>query len=164
VYFGSDNWAGAAPEIVNALIEANEGMAPAYGDDEFTRQVNARFAEIFEAACEVFLVPTGGAANGLALASIAPPHSTILCHASSHVQTDECGGPEFFTSGAKLLGVIGDNGKVSAQTLETTISEFPNHPPHSPPFSSISLTQGTECGTLYRNAELGEIREVANRH
>lgn len=162
MFFGSDNWAGAAPEIVEAVARANNDYAPAYGDDALTRQLTQRFNEVFETECSVFLVATGGAANGLALSVLTPPYGAVLCQDGSHVQTDECGGPEFFTGGAKLVGVPGQLGKFDRDALQTSLEQFPNHPPHSPVFSAVSLTQGTECGTLYSTDEIAAISEFAH--
>ena len=159
MHFGSDNWAGAAPEIIDAIAAANDGFAPAYGDDELTQRVNARFDEVFQTECEVFFVTTGGAANSLALSVLTPPYGAVLCHDGSHIQTDECGGPEFYTGGAKIVGVQGEQGKVDADSLATTLAQFPNHPPHSPPFTTVSITQGTECGTIYAPEEVSTIGE-----
>ena len=161
MYFGSDNWAGAAPEIIESIARANDGYAPAYGDDPLTQKVFEKFSEVFDCDCTVFFVTTGGAANGLALSTLTPPYGMVLCHDGSHVQTDECGGPEFFTGGAKIVGVPGDEGKVTPDGLARTINEFPTHPPHSPPPSAITITQGTECGTLYSCDEIAKIGDFA---
>src|SRR3954465_5445336 len=105
--FASDNAAGIAPEILAAISRANDGAALAYGNDAWTKRVDRRFAEIFEREVAVFLVPTGTAANALALAHLAPPWGAVLCHAESHINTDECGAPEFFGGGLKLIGLPG---------------------------------------------------------
>lgn len=162
MFFGSDNWAGVAPEILEAISAANEGPAPAYGDDNLTQRVRNRFCDVFETDCEVFFVGTGGAANGLALSVLSPPYGLILCHDGSHVVTDECNGPEFLTGGAKLLGVSGDHGKLSADKLKVALDELPDHPPHSPPPSAVTITQGTECGTLYEVDEIKAITSFAH--
>src|SRR5438067_11616552 len=115
--FASDNTAGVAPEILAAIARANEGFALAYGNDACTARVEQCFAEIFEREVAVFLVPTGTAANALAIAHLSPPWGAVLCHADSHIATDECGAPEFFGGGLKLIGLKGDGAKVSAATL-----------------------------------------------
>ncbi|VAV98410.1 Low-specificity L-threonine aldolase, partial [hydrothermal vent metagenome] len=137
--FGSDNWAGAAPEIIDAIARANEGLAPAYGGDDLTTRVEARFSDIFETDCAVYFVATGGAANGLALSVMTPPYGMVLCHEQSHVQMDECAGPEFFTGGAKLLPVAGAAGKLTPQGVATALAGFPHRPPHGAPGSVLSL-------------------------
>ncbi len=162
--FASDNWAGAAPEILNALARANEGPAPGYGGDDLTKKVEARFAEVFEKDCRVFLVATGGAANGLALSVMTPPYGMIFAHEESHVQMDECAGPEFFTGGAKILPVAGLGGKLTPDAVSTALAGFPERPPHGPPPSCLSLTQATECGTAYSVGELKAICDVADKN
>ena len=111
--FASDNTAGMAPEILAALSTANTGYAYGYGNDEWTRRVEQRFTEIFEKEVAVFLVPTGTVANALALAHVTPPWGAVLCHAESHVATDECGAPEFFGGGIKLVGLAGEGAKIA---------------------------------------------------
>jgi len=160
--FASDNWAAVAPQIMDAIAGANEGHAPSYGGDELSKKVEARFAEVFERDCAVFLVATGGAANGLALSVMTPPYGMVLCHEQSHVQMDECGGPEFFTGGAKLLPIAGQAGKLTPGVVTKTLSGFPERPPHGAPASVLSLTQATECGTIYSTAELKSLCAAAH--
>lgn len=160
--FASDNWTGAAPEIMDALARANDGAVPSYGGDDLTARVEARFAEVFETDCKVFLVATGGAANGLALSVMTPPYGMILCHEESHIQMDECAGPEFFTGGAKLLPIAGLAGKLTVRSVEKTLAGFPYRPPHGAPASVLSLTQGTECGTVYSAGELKALCNAAH--
>ena len=152
--FASDNWAGAAPEILAAIARANDGPAPGYGGDELTKKVEAQFCKIFEKDCRVFFVATGGAANGLALSVMSPPYGMILAHEQSHVQMDECAGPEFFTGGAKILPLAGLGGKLTPDVVSRALGGFPERPPHGAPASCLSLTQGTECGTIYSVDEL----------
>ena len=115
--FASDNAAGVAPEILAAISRANVGGALAYGRDDWTKRVERRFAEIFEREVAVFLVPTGTAANALALAHLTPPWGAVLCHDEAHIATDECGAPEFFGGGIKLVGLPGEGGKIAPETL-----------------------------------------------
>ncbi len=161
--FASDNWAGAAPEIIDAITRANDGPAPAYGGDELTRRVEARFCEIFERDCKVYFVATGGAANGLALSVMTPPYGMIVCHEESHIQMDECAGPEFFTGGAKLLPVAGPAGKLTPQAVTKALKGFPERPPHGAPASVLSLTQATECGAVYSADELKALCDTAHQ-
>src|SRR5947208_13271488 len=119
--FSSDNTAPVAPEILEAIVRANEGFAPGYGADPWTGAVERRFAEIFERDVAVFLVPTGTAANALAIAHCALPWGAVLCHAEAHITTDECGAPEFFGGGIKLVGLSGEGAKISAGTLERAL-------------------------------------------
>ncbi len=160
--FASDNWAGAAPEIIDAIVRANEGTAPSYGGDELSARVETRFSELFERDCKTFFVATGGGANGLALSVLTPPYGMVLCHEESHVQMDECGGPEFFTGGAKLLPVAGAAGKLTPAAVKKALAGFPERPPHGCPARVLSLTQGTECGTIYSVDELKAINAVAH--
>ena len=162
--FGSDNWAGAAPEIMDAIVVANEGLAPAYGADPLTERVQKQFSEIFEREVAVYFVGTGGAANGLALSVMTPPYGMTLCHEESHVQMDECAGPEFLTGGAKLLPLPGFAAKLLSETVTTALRGFPERPPHGAPAQVLSLTQATECGAVYTCEELAALCDVAHGH
>ena len=161
--FASDNWAGAAPEILDAIARANDGAVPGYGGDALTKKVEKKFCDLFERDCAVYFVATGGAANGLALSVMTPPYGMVLCHEESHVQMDECAGPEFFTGGAKLLPVKGENGKLTADAVRKTLRGFPHRPPHGAPITTLSLTQGTECGTVYSVDELSALCDAAHQ-
>jgi threonine aldolase len=161
MYFASDNTAGIAPEILEAIARANTGYALGYGNDDWTARVEKRFAELFEKEVAVFLVPTGTAANALALAHVTPPWGAVLCHAWSHVATDECGAPEFFGGGTKLVGLAGEGAKISAATLRGALAGQWGGPHHVTP-AALSLSQATECGTIYRLAEVRELAEIAH--
>src|SRR3954451_15401943 len=113
MFFASDNTAGIAAPILEAIGRANTGYALGYGNDNWTQRVERRFAEVFEREVAVFLVPTGTAANALALAHLSPPWGAVLCHEGSHIATDECGAPEFFGGGLKLISLAGDGAKIS---------------------------------------------------
>ena len=160
--FCSDNTAGAHPRILAALTAVNAGAAMPYGNDELTKQVEKRIADVFERDCAVFLVGTGTAANVLSLAALTPPWGVIYCHPESHINMDECGAPEFYTGGAKLVTVPGEHGRIAASDLNAAISGA-GVVHHSQP-AAISLTQATEAGTAYTPAQLGAISEVARRH
>jgi threonine aldolase len=162
MYFASDNTAGVAPEILEALAKANTGYALGYGNDEWTWRVEARFAEIFEKEVGVFLVPTGTVANALALAHVTPPWGAVLCHEGSHVATDECGAPEFFGGGSKLIGLTGEGGKISASTLRSALEGGAWGGPHHVTPAVLSLSQATENGTIYRVAEIRELADIAH--
>src|SRR6266540_483803 len=159
--FASDNAAGIAPDILAAIAGANQGAALAYGRDDWTKRVERRFADIFERELAVFLVPTGTAANALALAHLTPPWGAVLCHVESHVATDECGAPEFFGGGIKLVGLAGEGAKISAATLRLALAGQWGGPHHVSP-AALSLSQATECGTIYRVAEVRELSEIAH--
>src|SRR5690242_20008901 len=157
--FASDNTAGIAPEILAAIARANDGNMLAYGNDAWTKRIEQRFAEVFEHELAVFLVPTGTVANALALAHVTPPWGAVLCHAESHVATDECGAPEFFGGGIKLVGLAGEGAKISAATLRNALAGQWGGPHHVTP-AALSLSQATECGTIYRVAEVKELADI----
>lgn len=158
--FASDNAAGIAPPILQALAAANTGFALGYGNDDWTRGVERRFAELFEREVAVFLVPTGTAANALALAHVSPPWGAVLCHAESHVATDECGAVEFF-AGVKLIEIAGEGAKITQEALRATLARG-RGAPHSVTPSALSLTQATELGTVYTHSELRALAEIAH--
>jgi threonine aldolase len=164
VNFASDNAYGAMKEIVAALAQAGEGAARSYGDDEITARVRARLRDIFEHDVFVYPVVTGTAANALALATLVPPHGAIVCHAQSHIAVDECGAPEFFSHGAKLVALEGDHAKLSPAVVEHALAHFQKGFVHHAQPTAISLTQATERGTVYSLAELRAISDVARRH
>jgi len=160
--FASDNYAGICPEAWEAMQEANHGHVAAYGEDTWTHRACARFREIFETDCEVFFVGTGTASNALSLATLCKPYQSIISHRSSHIENDECGAPEFFTNGAKLLLVEGRNGKMDPAAVEAQVN-FRNDL-HYPKPAVVSITQATELGTTYSAGELGALADVINRH
>jgi len=160
--FASDNAAGIAPTILEAIMRANTGYALGYGNDDWTRRVERRFAEMFEREVAVFMVPTGTAANALALAHLTPPWGAVLCHQDSHVATDECSAPEFFGGGIKLIGLQGAAGKISAQTLREALEGGQWGGPHHVSPAVLSLSQATESGTIYRASEIKELGEIAH--
>ncbi|MGD0025744.1 MAG: beta-eliminating lyase-related protein [Xanthobacteraceae bacterium] len=116
--FASDNTAPVAPDIFAGIVRANEGYARGHGNDNWTVSVERRLSEFFERDAAAFPVPTGTAANALALAQITPPWGVAFCHAESHIATDECGAPEFFGGGLKLASLPGDAGKIAPDTLK----------------------------------------------
>ncbi len=162
--FTSDNWAGVHPKIMDALVAANGGSVPAYGNDDYSSKVRQQFCDIFETDCDVFFASTGGAANGLALSQLVPPYGATFCHEVSHVQMDECATPEFYTGGAKLLTVPGDHAKISPDAIDEAMRFYtPPQTHHVKPWA-LSLTQGTEAGTVYSVAEMQALGETAKRH
>jgi threonine aldolase len=158
----SDNYAGLCPEALAALEQANQGHAPSYGQDRWTAEACDRFRELFETPCEVFFVFNGTAANALALASLCQSYHSIVCHRFAHIETDECGAPEFFSHGAKLLLADGHDGKLDPASVEEIVTRRSDI--HYPKPRVISLTQSTELGTVYTPAELQGIGQVARRH
>lgn len=161
--FASDNWAGASPRVRDALAAACNGVRPAYGNDDATKALQARFAEIFEHEVAMFLVPTGTAANSLALAALCPPYGAVLAHRHAHVVEDECGAPEFFTAGAKLVGVAGPLGKLTPESVAAAAEPFAASNGRAPLGSALSITQATEFGTVYTPSEIAAVCDAA-RH
>lgn len=160
VNFASDNVTGACPEVLQAVIDANEsGPRMPYGNDAAAQAIEARLGDVFDTEVKVFLVATGTAANSLALAALTPPWGAVYCHEEAHIQNSECGAPELFSGGAKLMPLAGPQGKLEAATLEAAIDRSGSvH--HSQP-AALSLTQSTEAGTLYRPAEISALTQVA---
>ncbi len=159
--FASDNTAGICPEVLQAIQDANHGHVSSYGDDAFTDALCRRVREIFETDCEVFLVFNGTAANALILAQICRSYHGIFCHRNAHIQTDECGAPEFFTGGAKLITLNGENGKVSLEEFSDTLDRFRDLHSHKP--RVVSLAQATEAGTVYTSVEIEALADFAHR-
>ena len=160
--FASDNTAPVAPAILDALSAANTGYALGYGNDDWTKALEHRFAEIFEREVAVFLMPTGTAANALALAHVSPPWGVVLCHAESHIATDECGAVEFFGGGLRLVGLPGEGGKIAPATLKNALAGYGGHSPHQMIPSALSITQASEAGTIYRTGEIAALAEIAH--
>ncbi len=160
--FCSDNVTGVAPAILAAIQAANHGAAMGYGDDEITARLEARFAALFEADVAVFPVATGTAANALALSAVTPPYGAIYCHELSHINVDECGAPELFSGGAKLIDLPGAAGKLGAAEIAAAIHGA--GVVHHPQPAAISVSQVTECGTVYTPHELHAIAEIARGH
>ena len=146
-HFASDNYAGATPEAWAALDEARHGHAKAYGEDEWTDKAAKGIRDLFETDCEVFFVFNGTSANSLALATCCQSYHSILCHELAHVETDECGAPEFFSNGTKLLLLKGENGQIDPAAIEHTVKKRTDL--HFPKPRAVSLTQSTEVGTVY---------------
>ena len=161
-HFASDNYAGICPEAWAALAEANTDHAPGYGDDAWTLKATNLIRELFETHCEVFFVFNGTAANSLALASMCQSYHSILCHETAHIEADECGAPEFFSNGTKVLLMSGANGKVDPAEIERLVKKRTDI--HYPKPRAISLTQSTELGTVYSPDELKAIWAKAKAH
>jgi threonine aldolase len=159
--FASDNTAWICPEVLAALEEANHAAAESYGTDQWTSRVRDLVRNLFETDCDAYLVFNGTAANALALAQLCQPFHSVVCHDHAHIQTDECGAPEFFTRGSKLLLVGGVAGKIDINEVETVIARQPEVHAHQP--RVISITQATEFGTVYTRDEIGAIAELARK-
>jgi threonine aldolase len=159
--FASDNYSGICPEAWEMLAAANLGHAASYGNDFWTEQASDVLRDVFETDCEVFFVFTGTAANALALASLCQSYHSIICHERAHVETDECGAPEFFSNGTKILTTSGDDGKVSPQAVESLVHRRADI--HFPKPRVLSVTQATEMGTVYSITELQQLGELCRQ-
>ncbi|MEN1727040.1 MAG: beta-eliminating lyase-related protein [Pseudomonadota bacterium] len=159
--FKSDNEAPAHPRIMEALLAANEGYATAYSDDRYSRELNGRLSEWFETDCQVLPISTGTAANCVALAEIIPPWGAVMCHRVAHIHNDEGGAPEFYTAGAKLMPMEGDNARLDPEALGAAIDSAGVHGVHNVKPSVVSITQATECGTCYRPDQIRAIAAVS---
>jgi len=160
--FRSDNTAPAAPEIITALTSVNESTAPAYGEDQWSKRLNERFSALFERDVQVFTVASGTAANAISVASLAPPWGAVLCHREAHIECDECGAAEFYSSGAKLVLIDGEAAKLTPPALEEGIARNARGI-HSVKPAAVSVSQTTERGAVYKPAELVALGEIAKR-
>ncbi len=160
-WFNSDNTSAACPEVVDALLRANDGHAAAYGDDDWTRRLDGAFARFFGRDVRVFPVATGTAANTTALAALTPPYGAIICHEQAHIVRDECGAPEFMTGGARLLPMPGADGQLTRSILEQALADNPTSV-HTVQPAAVSITQATEFGTVYRPNDLADLTACAH--
>lgn len=160
-HFASDNYSGICPEAWDAMAQANSGHAQSYGDDYWTAKAANLLRELFEVECDVFFVFNGTAANALSQAALCQSYHSIICHELAHVETDECGAPEFFSNGSKLLLVPGDEGRILPAAVASTVKKRSDI--HFPKPRVLSLTQATEMGTVYSINQLDELFEVARR-
>ena len=162
IKFASDNVAGACPEVLDAVIKANEGDSTPYGNDQISTELQDKFSEIFEKEVIVFPTASGTAANALALSTMTPSFGNIYCHKLSHINTDECGAPEFYTGGGKLVTLQGVKGKITANELDESITGA-GIVHHTQP-SSVSITQVCETGEVYQLDEIKKISDVTHKH
>jgi threonine aldolase len=163
MFFASDNWAGAHPEIAKSLVEAAGGFASAYGTSDLDKRVEKTFSEIFERDVAVFFVGTGTAANSLALASFNKPGGQVFCHREAHVNVDECNAPEFFATGSKLVPIEGHAGKLQPDALAAAIARFPPDFVHGGQPMAVTVTQATEAGTAYTLDEIAALSDIAKK-
>jgi len=160
--FASDNYSGICPQAMQQIVDANNGHDFPYGDDIWTKEACSLLRELFEIDCEVFFVLTGTAANSLALATLGESYHSIICSETAHIETDECGAPEFYSNGAKLLLAKGKNGKLNTDEIKKIITKRTDI--HYPKPKIISVTQATELGTVYTPKELLEIDEISKQY
>lgn len=157
--FASDNTAGAAAEILAAINAVNVGAARAYGEDQWSKKLDATFSALFKHDVRVFLVPTGTAANAIALACLSPPWGAVLCHREAHIERDECGAPEFFSGGAKLTLLDGAHAKVTPEEVREGLARNPANV-HAAELTAISISQSNERGVCYSAAEMAALGEA----
>ncbi len=162
--FASDNTAGISPAIAAAIFNHSGGTAMPYGNDDITQRLQQQFNQFFDTEVSMFPVATGSAANALALAVVTPPYGAIYCHQTSHINRDECGAPEFYTHGAKLVCIAGENGKITADSLASWLDQAEPGVVHSVQPAAVSITQATECGTVYTPEEIQAIAKVTHDH
>ena len=158
--FASDNYSGICPEAWQAMAEANQGHQRAYGDDDWTARAADHFRSLFETDCDVFFAFNGTAANSLALASLCQSYHSVICSETAHVETDECGAPEFFSNGSKLLTARSEQGKLTPASIREIAVKRKDI--HFPKPRVVTLTQATEVGTVYRPEEIQAISQTCD--
>lgn len=163
MFFASDNASGVAPQVMAALAKANEGYAKSYANDTIMDRVRAQIRTLFDAPeAAVYLVVNGTTANSLALSIACPPWGAVFCHQSAHIAVDECNAPEFFTNGAKLIGIAGAHAKIDPDALAQALATTGQCGVHSAQRSMLSLTNVTEAGTVYTPAEIKALTALAH--
>ena len=160
--FASDNTSGICPEAWSAMESANAGFVASYGEDPYTAEASNLFRELFETDCDVYFVFNGTAANSLALATLSQSYHSVICHETAHIETDECGAPEFFSNGTKLLTAPGAHGKLDLFEAERIVTRRDDV--HYPKPRVISITQSTESGTVYGVDEVAALAQLARRY
>ena len=160
--FASDNYSGICPEAWAAMEKANRGHAAAYGDDAWTARAADAFRELFDTDCEVFFAFNGTAANSLALASLCQSYHSVICAETAHVETDECGAPEFFSNGSKLLAAKSEDGKLSPAAIRELATKRQDI--HYPKPHVATITQSTETGLVYTPDELRSVAAACADH
>jgi threonine aldolase len=164
VDFRSDNVTGVCPEVLAAIVAANDGSAAAYGEDAWTERAERALADLFETPVAVFPVATGTAANALSLAALTPVYGAVYAHEAAHITVDECNAPEFYTGGAKIVPLPGDHGKVAAAHLARVLAGAAPHGHHNAQPAAVSLSQASEVGTVYGVDEVAAIAGVCRDH
>lgn len=159
--FSSDNASGAHPAVLSAMQDANTGHAHAYGADRWTERARELIKGQFGPSAEVFFVFNGTGANCTALQAVMRRHNAVICPATAHINTDECGAPERFTGG-KLLAVPTPDGKLTPGLIEGAITHVGFE--HASQPSVVSITQSTEYGTVYSPDELAAVVDTARAH
>ncbi|MSO69590.1 MAG: low specificity L-threonine aldolase [Alphaproteobacteria bacterium] len=161
--FRSDNVASVAPDIMAAIEHANRDTAGSYGGDEISQRLDDLFGALFQKTVRVFPVSTGSVANALALSVMTPPYGAIYAHQLSHVNGEECGAPEFYSGGARVVGLDGEGGKIAPDTLARALAISGKGFVHCAQPAVLSLTQSTEWGRVYTPAEIKALSGVAQK-
>lgn len=162
--FRSDNEAPAAEPILEAVVQANQGSQNSYGYDDYTARLNDRYSDLFGSDVYVLAMTSGTASNAIALANASPNYGAVFCHEEAHIDRDECGAVGFYGGGLQLIPLAGGQGKLSAGALSDRLAWFGVKGDHEPVASAVSITQATECGTVYKPEEIAAISEVAREH
>ncbi|WP_158922898.1 low specificity L-threonine aldolase [Acidisphaera sp. S103] len=162
--FGSDNVTPASPEVIDAIVAANVGSLQSYGDDPYTHRLTTLASTLFETEVTIYPVATGTVANALALSVLTPPYGAIYCHEAAHIMTDECGAPEFYTGGAKIIGLPTADGKIVPAQLDNPLRFAQDTGVHHVRPATLSLTQSTEWGTVYTPAEVSALSDAAHAY
>ena len=160
--FASDNVSCACPEVMDAVVAANSGIAVSYGQDAHTVKLQATLSAFFETPVIVFPAVSGTAANALALSALTPSYGKVFCHEMSHINTDECAAPEFFTGGAKLISIASEDGKITPEALTSVIRGKGNV--HAAQPAALSITQSCEVGTVYQLDEIAAVSKTSHEH
>lgn len=160
--FASDNYSGCCPEVMQVLNACNDGSEAAYGNDRWCAEACDRIRALFDHDCDTYFVFNGTSANSLALASCCQSFHSIIVHEKAHVETDECGAPEFFSNGSKLLLASGAEGKLDPSAVDRLVRMRKDI--HYPKPAGLSVTQSTELGTVYRPEELRVLSGLAKEH
>jgi threonine aldolase len=161
--FTSDNTHIIAKPILNAIMKANKSSVASYGGDEITKKAKEKICDLFDIEAEIFFVTSGTAANALSISSITPPYGSVFCHNESHIHLEECGAPEFFSGGCKLIPIQGFAGKISSESFQDAINDHPSDRFDLIP-SCLSVTQSTECGTIYNEKEISDLTSIAHKN
>jgi threonine aldolase len=161
--FASDNAYGAHSAVLTALADCNAGAMMGYGADPVTAAAEAAIRDLLEAPRAVVrFVATGTAANALVCAHLCPPYGRIYCHDDAHIETSECGAPEFFSHGAKLVTLPGADGKLTPQVLGEAIRRGAGGGLNGGLNGMVSITNATEWGTVYSPAEVAALAQVSH--
>jgi threonine aldolase len=159
--FASDNWSGASERVIAALADAARKGGPAYGNDDLTKAVEKRFADLFEHEVKVHLVASGTIANALSLSAYARPGGVVFCHHEAHINVDEAGALHFFGGGMQLVGLDATAGKIAPETLAEGVARLRPGDVHQGQPVALSITNITELGAVYTPAEVAALAKVA---